>query len=456
MQELLWKAIERTTTGQLMTEEKFETELFPTAMADVQKKYGIEWDPDEPVMIDPDMADAVFKAGKELLLEVGLICKDTNRIVKFTEEEIEQAILGARGRTVTLGSGREAVSLSPRAPGDKRHPYCFNAAGIITTDTDLYKQHAMTVMQEPTCDGVIPMPLFGVNGLKNIAETPAQTHVCLTEARIMNEAAAWAGKPGLFFGIPMTSTTPHTLISTFTSGLYNKHNCTLPVQIIQDMRIDYDRFNLAYHAYQNGLTPWISSSPTLYAYITGPEQGAIQIIAHTLGMLAYAGAGLVQAMSVTVNGVYTGNDINWCNSAAALAAEQNLQLPWVSFGGTDSEFIPLCDDHWYGVAEAAITACISGMEGTWLSGGHTGLEARWIGEMSRAATELTPQEGRELMKKLNKLRTSVDQDPSTRTAPLSELYDLSTMRPKQVFIDHYKRFTKILLDLGLDYPTWHY
>ncbi|MBT4520245.1 MAG: monomethylamine:corrinoid methyltransferase [Halieaceae bacterium] len=450
MGKLLWEAIQRSTTGPIMTEEKFETELFPTVLGNLQKKYRIEFDPDEPAMIDPDMADAVFEAGKELLLEVGLLCKNTQRIIKFTQEEIEEAIVTAK-HEVTLGHGREAVTLSPRAPGEAQHPYCFNAAGVITTDVELYKQHAMTVMQEATCDGVIPMPLFGVGDIKNVAETPAQTFVCLTEARIMNEAATWAGKPGLFFGIPMSATTPHTLISTFASGLYNKHNCTLPVQILQDMRVDYDRFNLAYYADQQGIEPWMSSSPTLYAYITGPEQGAMQIIAHTLGMLAYSGGTLTQAMSVSVYGEYTGNDITWCNSAAALAAERNLKLPWVCFGGTGSEGAALSDDHWYGVAVAAIIACISGMEATWLSGGHTGIEARWVGEMSRAAAQLSPQQGLELVKKIGTLERA----PTPKPIPLSDLYDLGTMRPRQIFLDHYRKFTRIFMDLGLDYPTWH-
>jgi methylamine--corrinoid protein Co-methyltransferase len=434
-----------------MSEEKFETELFPGVLEHLQKKYKIEWDPDEPAMIDLDMADAVFEAGKELLLEVGLYCKNTKRIIKFTQEEIEEAIVTAK-KEVTLGQGRQAVTLSPRAPGDEQHPYCFNPAGALTTNVEHYKQHAMTVMQEPTCDGVIPIPLFAVGDMKNVADTPAQTFVCLTEARIMNEAAAWAGKPGLFFGIPMSATTPLTLMSTFGSGLYNKNNCTLPVQILQDMRVDYDRFNLAYFAEQHGIEPWMSSSPTLYAYLRGPEQGAMEIIAHTLGMLAYAGGTLTQAMSVSVHGVYTGNDITWCNSAAALAAERNLKLPWISFGSTGSQAGAFCDDIWYGTAVAVINACISGMEGMWLAGGSTGIEARWAGEMSRAATRLTPKEGVELMKKINR----AERDPTPPSVPLHKLYDLKTMRPNQDIIDHYKKFTRIFMDLGLDYPTWHY
>jgi methylamine--corrinoid protein Co-methyltransferase len=121
MGRLLWEAIARSTTGPIMSEEKFETELFPAVLADLQAKYRIEWDPDEPAMIDPDMADAVFRAGKELLLEVGLYCKNTRRIIKFTQEEIEEAICSAR-HEVTLGQDRQAITLTPRAPGCRSLP----------------------------------------------------------------------------------------------------------------------------------------------------------------------------------------------------------------------------------------------------------------------------------------------------------------------------------------------
>ncbi len=124
MGKLLWEAIHRSTTGQLMSEEEFETELFPSVLERLQKKYRIEADPDEPCMIDPDMADAVFQAGKELLLEVGLYCKDTKRIIKFTQEEVEEAVCAAK-QEITLGHGRQEVTLKPRGPGDPQHLYTF-------------------------------------------------------------------------------------------------------------------------------------------------------------------------------------------------------------------------------------------------------------------------------------------------------------------------------------------
>jgi methylamine--corrinoid protein Co-methyltransferase len=450
MGKLLWEAIHRSSTGRIMTEEKFETEFFPTILEDVRKKHQIEWNPDEPVMTDPGMADAVFQAGLEYLLETGLYCKDTRRIIQFTKEEILEAVATAR-RRITLGSGREAITLAPRAPGDEQHPYTWFPAGALTKKVELYKCHAMAAMQEPTCDGVIPIPLLGIGELKNVLDTPAQTVVCQAEARAMNEAAAWAGKPGLFLGIPMSATTPLAMMSTFGPGMYNKENCTLPVQILQDMRVNYDRFNLAFFADQHGIEPWMSSSPALYGYLTGPEQGAIEIIAHTLGMLAYSGGSLTQAMCMSIHGTYVGNDISWCNSAAALAAERNLGLPWVSFGSTGTPGSAFSDEAWYETALACINACISGMEALWLAGGSTGIECRWAGEVARAAARLTPEEGVEIIKKIR----AIEYGPTPSPLPLEKLYDMTTLQPRQEIVDQYRKFTRIFRDLGLDYPTWH-
>jgi len=451
MAKLLWEAIHRSVTGPLMSEEKFETELFPTVLGELQAKYQLEWDGESSVMTDPDVADALYQAGRELLLEVGLYCKNTRRIVKFTAEEIDEAVATAKNE-VTLGSGRQEITLSPRAPGDGQRLHTFFPAGTFTNDVELYKRHAISVMQEPTCDGVIPIPLYGVGDYRNIADSPAQTLVSLTEARIVNEAAAWVGKPGLFLGIPMSATTPLTLMSAFGSGLYNKQNCTLPVQIIQDMRIDYDRLNLAFFAEQHGIEPWMSCSPALYAYLTGPEQAAMEIIAHVLGMLCYSGGTLVQAMSISVHGTYIGNDINWCNTAAGLAAERNLQLPWLTFGSMGNPAGALSDESWYTTAIACISAGISGMEGLWLAGGSTSLEARWAGEMGRAAAGLSPQEGVDLLKEIEKMKREPDPAP----VPLDDLYDKKTLRPVQEAVDQYKKFTRIFKDLGLDYPTWNH
>jgi len=449
MGKLFWEIVDRTMTGPIMKEDEFENEFFPTKIAEIVAKHKIEYDPEEPIMSDPGMADEIFQAGLELLVEVGLYCKDTKRIVKFTEEEIKE-VIRTRKSEVTFGKDRDAITLKPRAPGDKQHPYTFFPAGILTRDVSKYKQYASTTAQEPTCDGLIPVPLAGIGDIKPTSGTPTETLLALTEAQIMNEVVTWVGRPGLFLGFPMSATTPTALMNVFASGLYNKYNSCMPVHILQEMRFNHDRLNLSFYAQQHGIVPWISSCAVLYAYITGPVQAAVEIIAHTLGMMAFSDGSFAQGMSNTVDGLFAGPDIWWCNSAAALAVERNLNVPWISFGCMGHQVGPLTDESWYAIAAACITACISGMEGMWLVGGTTGLEARWGGEITRAAAGIKVSDGIAMIKEIAKKY----KEPKHAPIPLKELYDLKTLRPTKEFLDQYKKFTKIFKDMGLDYPTW--
>lgn len=214
MGRLFWDIVDRTMTGPIMKEDEFENEFFPTKIAEIVARHNIEYDPEEPIMSDPGMADEIFQAGLELLVEVGLYCKDTKRIVKFTEEEIRE-VVRTRKSEVTLGKDRDAITLRPRAPGDKQHPYTFFPAGILTRDVSKYKQYALTTAQEPTCDGLIPVPLAGIGDIKPASGTPTETLLALTEAQIMNEVATWVGRPGLFLGFPMSATTPGALMRTY-------------------------------------------------------------------------------------------------------------------------------------------------------------------------------------------------------------------------------------------------
>jgi hypothetical protein len=70
--------------------------------------------------------------------------------------------------------------------------------------------------------------------------------------------------------------------------------------------------------------------------------------------------------------------------------------------------------------------------------------------MGRAVAGLSPKEGVELLKKINAAEKNADPPPVS----FSKLYDPKTLRPAQELVDHYRKFTKIFQDLGLEYPTW--
>ncbi len=55
-----------------------------------------------------------------------------------------------------------------------------------------------------------------------------------------------------------------------------------------------------------------------------------------------------------------------------------------------------------------------------------------------------------MIKKINR----AEREPDRRGTSLYKLYDRKTLRPGPEIVDHYRKFTRIFRQLGLDYPTW--
>ncbi len=452
MGHLLWEVLERTRTGPIMKEEEFENTYFPTIIKKLVEDYKIKWD-GEPILTDASMADAIFEAAIQVLCQCGLYCKDTKHIVKFNENELRE-IVKTRKCKEEFGSGRDKIKMVPRGPEDKQHPYCLNMAGWMGSDIGQWRDAAYLVAREPTTDGLIPTPVEATFGQRPTAGTPTETLVVHTEAELMNAAARAAGRPGMLLGIPMTATSMIALVQAFDPGYYTNKNCMMPIHILQDMRIVLDRVNLAYFAMQHGIIPWQSCSPTLYAYITSPEEAAIEGMAHSLGQMAYSDGSFTQAMNQTIDNRYDGADVFWCNSAMALAAERNIKVPWISSGlGLLAQ--NATDNCWYATACSCITACISGMEGMWTVGGLPALDERWGSEITRAAAGIKVSEGVRVIKDLLKKYTpNVLPLTEIKQQSLYDFYDPETLKVKPSYMDLYKKVTKEFKDMGFDYPAW--
>ena len=47
-----------------------------------------------------------------------------------------------------------------------------------------------------------------------------------------------------------------------------------------------------------------------------------------------------------------------------------------------------------------------------------------------------------------------EREPNPPKVRLNDLYDLETLRPREEYLDRYRKFTRIFRDMGLEYPTW--
>jgi len=104
---------DRALSGKRVTEQEFDMKLLPAKLRQLVKKYEITYNPEEPVPQDLDMAKRTFEAAIELLVEVGIHCKDTQSIITIGEEE-RVLLPDYRGQAKTDYSRRSGWSPSLR------------------------------------------------------------------------------------------------------------------------------------------------------------------------------------------------------------------------------------------------------------------------------------------------------------------------------------------------------
>jgi methylamine--corrinoid protein Co-methyltransferase len=102
----LMDVLERAHKGPICKQFDWDTQVIPGTIATKLKEFGLEntCDPDNPINQDLDLADRYFQAAMEVATEVGMLCVDTQRVIKFTKEELE-AGLEAAPSEFTLGEG---------------------------------------------------------------------------------------------------------------------------------------------------------------------------------------------------------------------------------------------------------------------------------------------------------------------------------------------------------------
>ena len=103
----------RGETGPIAFQKEFDTKIYWPRLKELTKKYNIEYAPGKVVPTDDDELDAIWQAGKELLLDVGILNVSTERRITFTEDELDEALENLPTE-VTLGEGKDSITIPHR------------------------------------------------------------------------------------------------------------------------------------------------------------------------------------------------------------------------------------------------------------------------------------------------------------------------------------------------------
>ena len=132
----MWDIMDRATDGPFCEDDDFLYKIFFPKMKQVIRKYGIKFDPSQPVPADDDLADRVWQAAVEFFLHVGVLNADTHRRIMISESELKEALYLAP-EAHFVGSGQDPASWQRRKVEDTRTPFCIFSPDI-TYDEDIF------------------------------------------------------------------------------------------------------------------------------------------------------------------------------------------------------------------------------------------------------------------------------------------------------------------------------
>lgn len=186
---------ERFVKGKKVPESEWDYTIIPQNLTALKEKYHINFG-DEIVPEDPEVKDALFQAGLEMLVETGFYCQDLGRVMKVTEEEVWEGIKKTPKKLI-LGEGRDIARFYPRQGNSPVKPIIQGGPTGSPVSEDMFIKIMQSYAQEAVIDDLVDGVMNTVEGKPSKSGTPYEIRATMQELRMTKEARTRAGRPGL-------------------------------------------------------------------------------------------------------------------------------------------------------------------------------------------------------------------------------------------------------------------
>mgnify|MGYP005854013219 FL=1 len=448
---------ERTQKGRKMAEDAWNMSFF-RKVQELVKEYDIpKYSSDKPFLnLDDELAHRAFQAGVDLLVEHGVYCITTGRVVELTREEVMQAIADSP-KEVLVGRGPDARVMKQRKiEGKEPLNVCPGHHAPFTED--LAPLVVKNFAQIPRTDFIEGFNFVEVDG-REVQGMPMEVYATRRQIGWMREGVRKAGRPGLSIVLYPINTRAAALMSVLEpiSGLQPGDG--ILTSVLPDEKIEHDLLATAIASQECGL--WrISGSFSMMGGFCGGEDGAIvEGVAKALTAMVcyrvyvnYTGVENVRTVSALTIPL---QPLNWARSVVdqALNRYSNIIcMAWIiptSGPGTETHLIE--------TALRSIEGAINGANlyaprhsRARMNAGQTPLEAEFMVEVADATMRAGLDRGRasEVLAKLAEELKSRQPEPGYT---IQECYDLVEHKPKPDFQRAYMKVKDDLSRLGLDF-----
>ncbi|MFW9963736.1 MAG: monomethylamine:corrinoid methyltransferase [Candidatus Sifarchaeia archaeon] len=448
----------RALDGRPLIEKEYDIRVFSPRVRELVKEYGISYDPDVLIPSDDGLADAVFNAAFDLICDVGVYCKDTERIIAFEEKEVRQELKTSFNHAV-LGEGMEQRTLLPRKPDSDDKPWIFAGAGGVTVSDEgifmrLVENYAKRI---PIANAITTPCLLSIDGVNIRAKSPLEIEGSIRTVVLGREALRRAGRPGLpIMNAIGTAESAIALASGLHPDFGLRKTDGYMIAELAELKTDLDLLNRA--ALLQSLNVPIAGiyGPIYGGFAGGAEGTAITSTAfHLQGILTY-GASWTLCFPIHIK--YTSSsspELIWVASAYAQAVTRNTNVPALYYNYTAAG--PCTEMVLHEFAAEFIAAVSSGASietGGVAKGKYfdylTPIEPMFASEVAYASAGIKRTDANEIVKKiLPKFEDKIPEPPKGKR--FQECCNLLTGEPSKEIFDIYHKVKKEVTDLGIDF-----
>jgi methylamine--corrinoid protein Co-methyltransferase len=447
-------SLDKAYTGPVTTLKEWDIKTIPTAIRNKLKEHGLEktYDPENPINCDDELADKFWKAGKELALELGLFCEDTERVIKITEEEYQDTVKHYQ-RENLMGTGKDQVVMLPRRPESEIEPLMCASLGLVCSE-ELYIPLTEGIIRYPKLVDVLHGPtLSTVYGRKVRSGSPYETLMGHYESQLKKEVLWRAGREGMSLtGVAGACTEyGHLAGAPAIPGPGNNTMSLCPVEL----KCTFSNFHRIIQGLNYGHKLRVGGFSYIGGY-AGPVEGAVlaniatEILLFTIMQADYVSS-YVYDLKLFGN---CGRKALWGNSVAIQAVSRNTKFMRNKIVNETAG--PNTDMFLYESAVGLMNHCVSGASKTTQprsAGGRytdyiTPQECWWVGEVFKSCAGMTREAANEVAKKVIPLyEDQLGAPPKGQS--IYECYDLAKQEPSPEYKARVDRVREELIGYGM-------
>ena len=448
---------EKAIHGPIMSEKEFDMKLFMPKVKETVRKYGIRYDRENPVPCDDGAADNLFRAAVEFLSAVGIYCQDTNRLIRFTEEEILEGIAKAPGRC-HMGEGKEAGVFGMRSPEDGKVPWLHVGSGIVTTTEEMMTNKIEAYASIPEVNSISIPALDSIRGIPVAAGSPVELYAAIRGVKIGRDALIRAGRPGLpICNLVSTAASAVTTIAASAPQFGLRPTDGWLCGTVAENKLEYGTMNKIAYLLNWGANVGAETAPILGGYCGGPAGTAVVSTAYILmGIVALKANYQLHFPVHFKYGCSTTRDLLWVVAASCQAASRNIPMPviWLGYmaGGPNTKL------YFYESAAWLLAATASGAPSVQTPhsakavriDGFTPMECCFGVDMAKAAARYDRKQANDLVRKLlEKYESRIDQAPSGDR--YQDCYDATTGKPSADYVRLVDEVKEELSQIGISF-----